>query len=76
MTDDGILAQILSVVTELQVTVNERLDRAEDNIESITKRLDLALSRAFHNGDLDAHRVWHQQHALPAWRRKLITWLE
>lgn len=76
MSEDGILAEILTVVTDLQVTVGKRLDKAEDNIESLSKRLDLALDRAFPNGDLDAHKVWHTKNALPAWRRRLITWLE
>ncbi|USV40970.1 hypothetical protein [Xanthomonas phage BUDD] len=73
---ESLLAQILIIVQEIQVSTEsfeKRLDEARKSIEAINLRIDTVIETGFPKGDLVSHRQWHEEKDLPAWKRIVLN---
>lgn len=73
---ESLLTQILLIVQEVQVSIENfesRLDEAHTAIEALNKRIDAVIETGFPKGDLKSHRLWHEEKALPAWKRAILN---
>jgi hypothetical protein len=73
---DGLLAQILLIVQEVQVSIanfETRLNEAKVAIESLNTRIDGVIESGFPRGDLKGHKSWHEKKDLPAWKRAILN---
>ncbi len=60
---DTLLAQILYVVQEVQLSIESydaRLKEATGSIQNLTDRVDKIINEGFPRGDLIAHRTYHE----------------
>jgi hypothetical protein len=59
-SSDSLLAQILLVVQEVQVSIENfdtRLEEAVDSIRILNERVDKVVNEGFPRGDLSAHKT-------------------
>lgn len=72
---ESILAQILLIVQDVQVSMEgfeRRLNEAVSSIEDLNQRIDSVIETGFPKGDLKSHKLWHEQKNLPRWKRCIL----
>jgi len=72
---ESLLAQILLIVQEVQVSIDGfevRLNEAMASIQSLNKRIDEVIETGFPKGDLRSHKRWHEEKDLPYWKRAIL----